>query len=374
MRLEKTSDRDFNKPESDNGGVRRIEAAGGKLGIAPCLPAGTAFYAGRGNGNSVDCNAGQAKAEAMICSSEPQDAVCRRVIKLPPQGLREKKIKPSDAAEYLKVGVRSASTIFHFLRGNGYHLGSFERILDFACGCGRTLNFMPPYVRGARLYGCDCEAELVAWCQRNLQVYECILNQTSPTPFPDAHFDLIYSFAFFTNLDEGAQEKWLKEWRRIVKDDGFILVSLRGPKAARCRGVSIPRRGFVHINQGCGFNQQQSYQTREYVELEWTRWFKILDFQEQGLLNSHDLVLLGTPRSELRQRQILPLSFPPELVQEYEHCSDLQFVFDESGLGRPRRGWRNLSLADWAMTNGAYDVPSLDHLGFYSLFRVVETL
>lgn len=370
MRLEKTSDRDFNKPDRDDGGIRRgiwrAEAAGGKYGATP-------VHAGLRNRNSFDCNAGKVKAEATICSSEPQEAVCRSVIKLPPKGLREKISKPSDAAEYLKVGVRSASTIFHFLRGRGYDLASCDRILDFACGCGRTLNFMPQYVQGEHLYGCDCEAEVVAWCQRNLEVRECVVNQTSPTPFPDGYFDLIYSFAFFTNLDEGAQKKWLEEWRRIIKDDGFILVSLRGAKAAMCRGVSIPSRGFVHINHGCGFNKQQSYQTREYVESEWTRWFKILDFQEQGLLNSHDLVLLGTPRSELRQRQILPLSFPPELVQEYKHCSCLQFVFDESGLGRPMRGWRNLSLADWAMTNGAYDVPSLGHLSFYSLFRVVET-
>ncbi|MBI2821574.1 MAG: class I SAM-dependent methyltransferase [Acidobacteria bacterium] len=304
------------------------------------------------------------------CCNEPQDAPYRSVIKLPPRRLREKISSRSDASEYLTVGVRSASTIFHVLRSNGYDLSSFRRILDFACGCGRTLNFMRGYVQGDRLYGCDREADLVAWCQKNLEARECVVNKTCRTPFPDAYFDFIYSLAFFTHLTEEMQKKWLEEWRRIIKDDGLILVSLRGPMAAMHRGVRIPSRGFVHVNSGRGFNERESFQTREYVELEWTRGFEILDFQDQGLLNSHDLVLLGTPKSKLHRRQIPPLRFPLDLIQEYEQRPALRFVFDKNGLGRPHRGWRNLSLRDWALTNGGYDVPQLRDMSFKALYRV----
>ena len=97
-------------------------------------------------------------------------------IKLPPQRFRQRISSASGEDEYLLVGVRSASTIFHVLRSNGYDLGSFENILDFACGCGRTLNFIRRYVAPEKLCGCDSDPELVAWCQRNLNVRECVVN------------------------------------------------------------------------------------------------------------------------------------------------------------------------------------------------------
>ena len=295
-------------------------------------------------------------------------------IKLPPQNFRERISSASAEDEYLLVGVRSASTIFNVLRSNGYDMGSFENILDFACGCGRTLNFIRRYVAPEKLYGCDYDPELVAWCQRNLDVRECVVNKASPpTPFPSSHFDFIYSIAFLAHLDECTQKKWLSEWARILKNDGLILLSLCGPKLAQCRKISIPSRGFIRVSSGPELNNGTSYQTHEFIEREWSELFKILDFQELGLMNNHDLVLLSKRESSIRTKKLLPLSFPYELVQEYEHRSDLKFVFDEQGLGRPNRGWQNLSLWDWALTNGGHDVSSLSHLRFSSVYNVVKS-
>jgi SAM-dependent methyltransferase len=296
-------------------------------------------------------------------------------IKLPPQTFRERISSASARDEYLLAGVRSASTIFHVLKSSGYDLGSFENILDFACGCGRTLNFIRRYVAPEKLYGCDYDPELVAWCERNLDVRESVVNKASPpTPFPNSHFDFIYSIAFFNNLDECTQEKWLLEWARILKNDGLILLSLCGPKLAQCRKISIPSRGFIREARVVGLNNSTSYQTCEYIEREWSEFFRILDFQELGLLHNHDLVLLSKRESSIRTKTLLPLRFPYELIQEYEHRSDLKFVFDEHGLGRPDRGWQNLSLWDWALTNGGHDVPSLSHLRFTAVYDVVESL
>lgn len=267
-----------------------------------------------------------------------------RIIKLPPASLRGKVSSASDVAGYFTLGVRSASTIFHVLRSNSYDLRTFERILDFGCCCGGTIDFLSGYVGAKRLYGCDSGPEVVAWCQRNLEIKETVVSNTSPpAPFPNSHFDFIYAFASFTHLSEEEQKRWLLEWRRILKDDGFVLVSLRRSRTPMCDGAGIPSQGF-----------------------------RILDFQEQGLLNSDDLILLGTSASELRRKPVSPLRFPQALVQEYERRPELRFVFDEYGLGRPYRPWRNLSLWDWALTNGGYDVPPLRHLSFEALYRVEE--
>lgn len=81
-----------------------------------------------------------------------------------------------------------------------------------------------------------------------------------------------------------------------------------------------------------------------------------------------DITGFATLPKRCRQKPISPLRFPPELVREYECRPILQFIFNENGLGCPDRGWPNLSLRGWAMTNGGYDVPSLWHLSVKALY------
>jgi SAM-dependent methyltransferase len=48
-----------------------------------------------------------------------------------------------------------------------------------------------------------------------------------PTSFPDQMFDLIYSYSVFSHLSEEAHLAWLKEFKRIMKPGGLLIVTTR---------------------------------------------------------------------------------------------------------------------------------------------------
>ena len=59
---------------------------------------------------------------------------------------------------------------------------------------------------------------------------------TSPIsrlPFPNKHFDVVYSISVFTHLDEHMQDQWLSELRRVLKMDGVLLFTVHGSLAAQ---------------------------------------------------------------------------------------------------------------------------------------------
>jgi SAM-dependent methyltransferase len=48
-----------------------------------------------------------------------------------------------------------------------------------------------------------------------------------PTSYPDQMFDLIYSYSVFSHLSEEAHLAWLKEFKRIMKPGGLLIVTTR---------------------------------------------------------------------------------------------------------------------------------------------------
>lgn len=296
-----------------------------------------------------------------------------QLIKVPPPDLRSRVSETDRVEEYLQVGVRTASAILNFLGRSGYDLSQAKRILDFACGCGRTLNFLGGRLPDCQIHGCDYDADLVDWCRRNLPSMSILTNPAMPpTELPDSAFDLIYSISFFTHIDEAAQMAWLEEWRRILKKDGLLLLSLHGPLLAQRNGVRIPSHGFWHKRSRGGFNQQVTFQTRAYAESRWKPIFQIAAYDELGLLHHQDLALLTPAGSSRRAATAQRLEIPRQLAEHYRRRPDLQEVFDQRGLGKPESMWCNLSLLDWAMFDGCKESEELRHLGFGSLFEVIE--
>jgi methylase of polypeptide subunit release factors len=47
-------------------------------------------------------------------------------------------------------------------------LDSFESILDFGCGCGRMLLWLPELGRKRALHGTDIDADAIDWCREHL--------------------------------------------------------------------------------------------------------------------------------------------------------------------------------------------------------------
>lgn len=105
-----------------------------------------------------------------------------------------------------------------------------KQILDFGCGVGRILRIATARNAEAKFAGCDIHAPSVRWLQKDLEGRARIFQSSNRPPLdtPDGRFDLIYAFSVFTHLvDEWSA--WLLELRRVLKDDGILIVTVFGP-------------------------------------------------------------------------------------------------------------------------------------------------
>ena len=297
------------------------------------------------------------------------------MIRIPPAKLREKVSCGGAIEEYVMIGSRTTSAIQNFMFSLGYDLSRFERILDFACGCGRTLNYLQQIVPSEKLFGCDYDDELTSWCRRNLKVKSCLTNdEEPPIDYPSSHFDFIYAISFLTHLEPEKQLLWLHEWRRILRNDGLLLVSLHGPGLAARGGVRIPAVGHLFERHGPNFNDKVAYHILEYVREKWEGTFSIVGYSGMGLNDHQDLLLLGAPDHWKRRERLLPAKdLERELKDFLEKRPDLQRDFDSNGIAYPDSSWRNMSLRDWALFNGHRESRDLRDFSFKARFEVLET-
>jgi SAM-dependent methyltransferase len=126
---------------------------------------------------------------------------------------------------FLDIGRLCARRIEETLAGCGVDLRALGAVLDFGCGCGRTLRHFTGLQR-TRLCGTDFNPALVDWCWWNLPFAEFGLNGLEP-PLDHAHeaFDLVYAFSVFTHLPDRLQRAWMDELARIIKPAGYLALS-----------------------------------------------------------------------------------------------------------------------------------------------------
>jgi SAM-dependent methyltransferase len=134
----------------------------------------------------------------------------------------------------------------------GASLADVRHVLDFGCGCARTLRWLKEIYPATKFYGADVDGEAIAWCVRHIK--DAFFVQSSPNPplpFESAYFDIVYCFSVFTHLDEPMQDRWLVELRRVLKSGGILILTVHGARAAadaldRRGAESLSRDGFVH--------------------------------------------------------------------------------------------------------------------------------
>lgn len=170
---------------------------------------------------------------------------------LPPALLRYRVCESLDRAEFLRIGEGCACLIEQNLSQVGANLADVRRVLDFGCGCGRTLRWMLPNFPGVEFHGADIDADAVHWCQENLAGAHLIQSTPQPPlPYSAGHFDIIYCLSVFTHLDEAVQDGWIQELSRLLASDGTLLMTVHGSGAAtaldRSGLESLRATGFVH--------------------------------------------------------------------------------------------------------------------------------
>ncbi len=224
------------------------------------------------------------------------------ISKLPPVELRYRVHGANDVHGFLQTGRRCGDDIKKALRLVGADFNSFKHILDFGCGCGRTIMWFARYAKSSRLYGTDVDSEAILWCRGNLRFADFKENRPlPPLEYPSEMFELVYAVSVFTHLREDYQFQWLAELKRIIKTGGILLATVQGPHI--WEGLApeyveeIKKRKFAFRKSDFWKEifpewYQDAYHTKDYVFDKFGEYFKVLDYIPQGLNDHQDMVIL----------------------------------------------------------------------------------
>jgi SAM-dependent methyltransferase len=223
---------------------------------------------------------------------------------LPPARLRVQ-VGPqaADADFFLRSGREHAELLQAMLRDGGTSIDTFDAILDLGCGCGRILRHWARLPARVRVCGCDINAKAIDWCQAHLEFAEVSVNKIAPPlPYPDRSFDFVYALSVFTHLDEELQHAWIRDCRRVLKPNGYLLFSTMGEHYADLnRLTSAERQAFragqlvVLYGSSVGTNLCSAYHPHEYVNRHLAADLEPVLSRPATEFNRHDIYLFRNP-------------------------------------------------------------------------------
>ncbi|MFH0929691.1 MAG: class I SAM-dependent methyltransferase [Candidatus Moraniibacteriota bacterium] len=220
---------------------------------------------------------------------------------LPPATLRYRVHGSPLIDSYLYIGKKSSEDILSALAKIGKNMRSFEKILDFGCGSGRTLiNFFELYPE-IKFFGTDIDPEAISWCQKNLRFAQFSTNKHLPElAYPPATFDFVYAVSVFTHLDEDFQYKWLEELKRVTKPGGIMLLTFHGEHCWQ----NLEKEEIEELkNKGFLFRKpfllkgilpdwyQTAFHSEKYIRENYVKYFELLDYLPRGLNKHHDIAI-----------------------------------------------------------------------------------
>jgi len=229
---------------------------------------------------------------------------------IPPAELRHR-VAGEDAVEaFLAKGEASYRDLARALAGVGRTLGSFERVLDWGCGCGRVTRWLREDLADRELVGVDIDSLAIRWCAEHLPFGQFVTCEPRPPlDFPDGHFDLVVNHSVLSHLDRSMQDDWLAELQRLVRPGGLIVLSVQGDsafarmsaswgssRAAERRRV-LESDGLLYITEdevGSAFPDfyRSTFHATWYVFAHWAQRFPIRAYYPRGALSFQDVVVL----------------------------------------------------------------------------------
>jgi len=165
-----------------------------------------------------------------------------------------------------------------------------HRILDLACGTG-TLTLMIKHAQPkAEVVGLDADPDILAIATAKAEQNRVNLNfqqgMSFDLPFPDQHFDHIFSSLFFHHLNRKMKQKTLKELFRTLRSGGEVhIVDFEKPQNLLMRVAFFPVQLFD------GFETTSDHVKGIMPDLFWETGFE--QIRETGKFTT----LLGTLRS-----------------------------------------------------------------------------
>jgi SAM-dependent methyltransferase len=244
---------------------------------------------------------------APALSIPPADEVRGRpsatlALPLPPDHLQARQVGSAWGEAFYREGRVILGQLEAAFAQAGLPLGQARSILDFGCGCGRVLAGFADLPHAGTLWGCDIDAEAIAWDASNLQALAAFRVNPAlpPAPFDNGQFDAVYSVSVFTHLPEEMQFAWLAELRRIVRPGGLVVASIHGGHYCRDANAEVraevATRGFSYrsgaVTEGLPDFYMVAMHSEAYVRAKWGRFFELVAYHERLVHGVHDAVVL----------------------------------------------------------------------------------
>jgi SAM-dependent methyltransferase len=220
----------------------------------------------------------------------------------PPPPLQVRQVGGDWGAAFYREGRVIMNQLAAAFADAGMPLERAGAILDFGCGSGRVLSAFADSKPAGEVWGCDIDAEAIAWNEANLgQLARFQANPVlPPTRFDDGQFDAIYSVSVFTHLPEDLQFVWLNELRRVLRPGGVLVASLHGSHYHRQADpdtrAEVATRGFAYRTgpptAGLPDFYMLAMHSEAYVRSRWTRYLEFVELRERYVHGVHDAAVL----------------------------------------------------------------------------------
>ena len=151
--------------------------------------------------------------------------------------------------------LRAAFTFYSIVKRYVASCGHTRRRkprIRFRLRMGRLIRFFLRDVLGDNLHGLDVDARAIETCEDTMLYgrYRQI-QPFAPTDFAADSFDLIFAYSVFSHLPESVHIDWIKEFSRVLKPGGVLVVTTLGRDfIEQCQ--SLRENGvFAHNRQRC---------------------------------------------------------------------------------------------------------------------------
>ena len=221
---------------------------------------------------------------------------------LPPDHLQIRQVAGVWGRLFYREGLVILNQLRTAFADAGKPLSSAAAILDFGCGCGRVLGGFADFPHSGDIWGCDVDAEAIAWNMANLEHLGRFYTNPAmpPTRFGNGEFDAIYSVSVFTHLPEEMQFAWLTELRRILRPGGVLVASIHGghytSQADPGVRAEVATRGFAYragqVTAGLPDFYMVAFHSEAYIRAKWTRFFELVQLRERLVHGVHDAVVM----------------------------------------------------------------------------------
>lgn len=104
------------------------------------------------------------------------------------------------------------------------HIISGDKVLDIGCGNGRFFPIVEAH--GGTYTGIDYSEGLIREARRLHPRGVFIAGDATALPFPDAHFDVAYSFAVIHHMPGNEfRKQFVREARRVLRPNGLLVLT-----------------------------------------------------------------------------------------------------------------------------------------------------